>query len=82
MTTAFAHAANGNLLAALATQPIGALMAVATAIAFLTGGFVAATGSPVAAIFGRLWGRGAAWGLGIGVTAAWVYKILTYKGML
>ncbi len=82
MTTAFAHAADGHLLAALAAQPLGALLAVATAMALLIGVYVAATGSRVAAMFGRLWGPRAAWALGGLVVSAWTYKIIIYKGLL
>ena len=82
MTTAFAHAANGDLLSALLAQPLGALLAIATAVALLTGLFVAATGSRVASLYTRLWGRRAAWTLGIVVVSAWVYKIVSYKVLL
>lgn len=82
MTTAFAHAADGHLLAALAAQPLGALLAVATAMALLIGVYVAATGSRVGAMFGRLWGPRAAWVLGGLVVSAWIYKIIIYKGLL
>jgi hypothetical protein len=82
MTTAFAHAANGNLPAALGAQPVGAVLAVAVAIALLIGAYTAATGSRVAVMFQRLWGRRTAWALGIGVGVAWGYKILAYRGLL
>ncbi len=82
MTTAFSHAANGNLLASFATQPLGAVLAVITAMVFLVSSYVTLTGSQVGSVFGRLWGRGAGWILAISATAAWVYKILAYKGLL
>lgn len=82
MTTAFAHAADGHFIASFIAQPMGALLAVAVAMALPVGLYVALTGSPVASLFGRLWGRGAAWAVGIAVAAAWVYKILSYKGIL
>ena len=82
MTTAFAHAADGHLPAAFAVQPAGALLAVAIAVALLVGAYVAATGSRVAALFGSLWGRRSAWALGIGFPAAWIYKVLVYKGVV
>ncbi|MCH8825140.1 MAG: DUF2752 domain-containing protein [Planctomycetes bacterium] len=81
MTTAFSHAANGNLLASFATQPFGAVLAVITAMVFLVSSYVTYTGSQVASVFGRLWGRGAGWILALSATAAWVYKILAYKGL-
>ena len=82
MTTAFAHAANGDFPAAFLAQPVGALLAVAVAAALLVGAYVAATGSPVAVLFTRLWGRYTAWALAAAVAGAWVYKMLSYKGVL
>ncbi len=82
MTTAFAHAANGNLLASFATQPLGAVLAVVTAMMFLVSSYVTVTGSQVGSVFGRLWGRRAGWILALVATAAWVYKILAYKGLI
>ena len=82
MTTAFAHAANGNLLAALGAQPLGAALALATAMTLLVGGYTAVTGSRVGSIFVTLWGRRAAWILAVCATGAWVYKVLVYKELL
>lgn len=82
MTTAFAHAADGNLPAAFLAQPMGAVLAVATAMALLVGSFTAATGSRVAVLFGGLWGRRTAWVLGVGFSGAWLYKIIVYKELL
>ncbi len=82
MTTAFAHAADGNLWAAFRTQPMGAVLAVGTAAALLIGVYVAVTGSRVVGMFGRLWGRRTAWALGIAFGGGWVYKLLVYKGLL
>ena len=82
MTTAFAHAANGNLLAALGAQPLGAVLALATAMTLLVAGYAAFTGSRVGSIFASLWGRRAAWILAAGATGAWAYKVLVYKGLL
>ncbi len=82
MTTAFAHAANGNPVAALGAQPMGAALALVTAMALLVAGYVAVTGSVVGSIFGRLWSGRTAWILAVAVTAAWAYKVLVYKGLL
>ncbi len=82
MTTAFAHAADGNLVGSFVAQPMGAVLAVATAIALLVGTYTAATGSRVAALFGRLCTRRAGWLLGTAFVAAWVYKIVAYKEVL
>ncbi len=82
MTTAFAHAADGNLVGSFVAQPMGAVLAVATAIALLVGTYTVATGSRIAALFGRLCNRRAAWLIGTAFVAAWVYKIVAYKGVL
>lgn len=82
MTTAFAHAADGDLVAAVRAQPMGALLAMAVAMALVVGAYTAVTGSRVAVLFTRLWGRRAAWALGLGLGGAWVYKILVYKEVL
>lgn len=82
MTTAFAHAADGNLLAAVGAQPMGAVLAVAVAVVLPIGAYVAVTGSPLANMFRRLWGRRAVWALAVGFGGAWIFKILSYKGWL
>ena len=79
MTTAFAHAADGDLVASFLTQPLGAVLALATAIAFLVGGYVAITGSRVGTLFPQLWGRRLMLGVVLFALAAWGYKILAYK---
>ncbi len=82
MTTAFAHAAIGDLAASLYTQPLCFLLAIAAAGALLVGSYVAWTGSRVAAMFGALWGRSSGWWLAGLAVGAWVFKILTYKGIV
>jgi hypothetical protein len=82
MTTSFAHAADGHLLASFMAQPLGFLLAIATAMALLLGAYVAITGSRVAGQLGRLWVRGSGWALLAIALAAWGYKVLSYKGVL
>src|SRR5512145_2822585 len=82
MTTAFAHAANGDLAASLAAQPFGAVLAVATAAALLVGTWVAVSGACLTPLVARLAGRRSAVAVVAGILAAWVYKILSYKGVL
>lgn len=82
MTTSFAHAADGNLLGALRVQPAGALLALGTAMVFVLSVWVLATGSAI----GRFWvdridKRVFIFG-GALVLAAWIYKILVFKGVL
>jgi len=81
-TTAFAHAADGNILASFRTQPTGCLLALATAMAAVLGLYVAFTGSPVASVLKRLWGRSTGWLVAGLVLVSWVYKILSHKGVL
>ena len=54
MTTAFAHAANGDLLASAAVQPAGALLALLCAVAAIVGGYAAVTGLAVTRLLGPL----------------------------
>jgi len=82
MTTAFAHAARGNLLASFQAQPMGCLLAIATAMTLLVSIYVIMTGSPLARVFLRLGSTYSGWALAIMVLAAWAYKIVSYKGWL
>jgi hypothetical protein len=82
MTTAFAHAADGHLLASVRAQPFGALLAIAAAMTLIAGAYVALTGSALASLLPRLWGRRAGWLLAAAVMLAWAYKMLSYKGIL
>lgn len=54
MTTAFTHAADGNLLAAAAVQPAGTLLALLCAVAALTGVYTACTGMALTRLLGQL----------------------------
>ncbi len=82
MTTAFAHAANGDLVSSFLAQPAGFLLAIAAAAALLAGSWVAISGADVVSLLARLAGPR----LGIAaiavLLAAWVYKILSYKGVV
>jgi hypothetical protein len=82
MTTAFAHAADGHLLASVRAQPLGALLAIAAAMLLIGGTYVALTGSALVALLPRLWGRRAGWLLAAAAMLAWAYKVLSYKGFL
>jgi hypothetical protein len=55
MTTAFAHAADGNLVASFRTQPAGALLAIVAAMTALLSGWALWTGSSLAPIGQALW---------------------------
>lgn len=80
MTTSFALAADGRLIAAFDTQPAGTAFALLTGVAFWIGLYVAATGAPLLGWLGyaiRL--RWAIAGVGAIVLLAWGYKALTIE---
>lgn len=80
MTTAFAHAAGGQVPAAIATQPMGALLAVLLATGFWAGLHAAWSANRVLTLCSRLLnGRLVAAGLVL-TLAAWLYKILIWNG--
>ena len=80
MTTSFTHAAHGDLLASLATQPMGMLLSVATAAGFWIALLTAATGSRLGErVLGMLTGRTLIV-LATLAAAAWVYKIVVWNG--
>lgn len=80
MTTAFAHAAEGDLLGSVVAQPLGALLALITAMTAAGGLYVAATGSRLAAALTRLWGPRTGWITGGLVLGSWMWKIASHRG--
>lgn len=76
MTTAFSHAAHGQLWAAFRTQPAGAVLAMLTAAASLVSAWAAATGMSLAPLGRWLWRPTIVWSLGGLLIAAWIYKII------
>jgi hypothetical protein len=78
MTTAFAAAAEGDLLTSLVTQPVGALLAVATAATFWIALHVAVFGSRLGQLCGRLWRPRWLWIFAGAWAASWAYKIATW----
>jgi hypothetical protein len=82
MTTAFAHAANGNLPASLHAQPLGFALALGTAAGLLLGVHAAVTGSRLVGMMGRMMSMRLAWWIVAAVLASWAYKVLTYKGAI
>jgi Na+/melibiose symporter-like transporter len=82
MTTAFSHAARGDLIASFAAQPLGCVLAVSTAVALLISLLVMVTGAPLARPLGALWGRRTGWWIAAAVLAAWIYKLLSFRGYL
>jgi hypothetical protein len=82
MTTAFAHAADGHLIQSFLAQPMGFLLALATAMTLLVCIHVAITGSRLHRALAKVWSVRLAWWISGLVLAAWGYKIVAYKGWL
>jgi len=82
MTTAFAHAANGDLLASVVTQPMGAALAIGTAMTLVMATYIAITGSKIGSVFGQFLSRKTIWYSAAFAALAWGYKILSHRGMI
>lgn len=80
MTTAFAHAARGDVARSFLAQPLGMVLAFATAGAFWIASHVAVTGSTIHRIGGAVGGRRLSWLLVGSLLAAWVFKLATWTG--
>lgn len=76
MTTSFAHFSQGRLLSGLYTQPMGFVLAVLTAMAVWSGGYIAITGRPAHRIAYFLPGGAILWSLAGLALLAWGWKIL------
>jgi hypothetical protein len=80
MTTAFAHAVRGEVVASFLAQPMGFLLALGAAVGFWGGLHVALTGSRLGTIAARLLTPRVLWCLaGIGAVS-WAYKWVTWVG--
>lgn len=79
MTTAFAAAAEGNLLASLRAQPFGCLLAIATAVTAVVSAQVVVTGSALGGHMVRLFGPRIGWTLLVLALLGWAYKIAAFK---
>jgi hypothetical protein len=76
MTTAFTLAVHGRLLAAFATQPAGALFAVAVASITLLSAYALVAGLNLAPLGSLLWRPRPLLSIGLFVVVAWVYKMI------
>jgi hypothetical protein len=80
-TTAFTYFAHGNLLASLYTQPMGALLAMMTAVTVWVGFYIAFTGRPVHRLLKLLPSRYYTLPLMVLAVLGWAWKIvLTLTG--
>lgn len=82
MTTAFAHAADGDLLGAMRAQPAGAMLALGTAVVFVLSAWVLLTGSGIGGFWFERLGKRTLLVGGVVILGSWVYKILVFKGVL
>lgn len=82
MTTSFALAAKGRLLASFATQPAGCLLAVATGMALVASSWTLVTGRTLWPVYERLWGARLAWIVGVVVLLSWGYKAALMRGWI
>ncbi|MBM4115498.1 MAG: DUF2752 domain-containing protein [Phycisphaerae bacterium] len=80
MTTAFAHAAAGDLVASLRTQPMGFLLAVLATATAILGLLGAATGSRLGYWLCRSPGRAGWWAIGSIALASWLLTTARLKG--
>lgn len=82
MTTAFAYAAKGDLVASFMTQPLGCLLAVATGMAFVASVWTLVSGKTVLPVYERLWNARSAWLVGLAALLAWGYKAAVMRGWM
>ena len=80
MTTAFAHAADGDVVSSFVTQPAGAVMAVLTAMVSIVTGYAMIAGLNLVSIGRLCWRPKPIIGMIVLVLAAWGYKMLVFKG--
>ena len=81
MTTSFSHAAKGNLLAALATQPAGALLALLTAMTVVVSGYALVVGMPLSGLAQTVLRPRTLLILGAVLVVAWAYTISLALGI-
>lgn len=79
MTTAFARAADADLLGALHTQPAGAFLAVLASVVFWGAAHTAITGSTVGRLAGVVLRGPYLWAAGLGLIGAWIYKMAVWQ---
>jgi len=80
MTTAFSHAADGNLPASFFTQPTGALLAVLVAAGAIVSGWALISGMALGPLFSWLMRPRHAVLLVVLLLAGWAYKMAIHLG--
>ena len=82
MTTAFSHAAHGDLVGSFLAQPMGMLVAVGAAVVAVVGTYTAVTGSMLAPFLGGMFTTRVAWITVTLLLLAWIWKIMDHRGIL
>jgi hypothetical protein len=82
MTTSFAYASKGNLVASFATQPMGCVLALLAGMAFVSSIWTLVTGRTVWPVYERLWTARSAWVFGLAALLSWGYKIALMRGWM
>ena len=80
MTTAFAHAANGDLVSSFRAQPLGMVLAVGSSLGFWLAFHSAAFGSAIGPLVANRVGRRTLWISLTMLFVAWGYKVLNWPG--
>lgn len=80
MTTSVSHAVHGNFVQSFLVQPFGLLVALAAAVGVWSGAYIAATGSNLGSVYGRLMTARVLWSLAALAGAAWMYKWAVWQG--
>ena len=81
MTTAFSHAADGNLLGSFRAQPMGAFLALLTAVGVVIALWTAIWGSRIAPFLMSLLNAKIGWAVLGFALLAWIWKIVDHKGL-
>ncbi|MEM6393340.1 MAG: DUF2752 domain-containing protein [Planctomycetota bacterium] len=79
MTTAFALAADASLLQSLLTQPLGFLLALATAATTLVTGYALVTGMRLQPLIDALLQPRTFWAFAVLTVLAWAYTIARFQ---
>lgn len=79
MTTAFAAAADGDFIASIRAQPLGFLLALATAASVAVSAYVVVTGSAIGGHFLRMVTPRFGWWMLVALVLAWLYKVAAVK---
>jgi hypothetical protein len=82
MTTAFAYAAKGDLLASFAAQPMGCILALLTGMTLVGSLWTLATGRTLWPAYGTMWNARGLWFLGLVALLAWGYKTALMRGWM